>query len=274
MGSGPPLIFLHGFPEHWRAFAPMMERFAASHLCIAPDQRGFGRSAKPPLVEDYHIDRLAEDVAKLMGALGLKQVVLIAHDWGGLVAWHFGARYPELVKAMVIFNAPHPSGLQHALDTDPAQRAASIYAAQFAKPGSHVALEARSGEDLWHAFFARDHAMGLINAADKEAQIEAWAREGAWEAMTNWYRASGFEFEGGDERRRPKPKPIITPTLLVWGERDPLFTQTCLTALNALAPNCQLYRVENGSHCVFREDLVACTELVSGFLREQAWTLE
>jgi epoxide hydrolase 4 len=266
IGRGPPVIFLHGFPEHWRAFAPMMEKLANMFACIAPDQRGNNLSDRPKGVCAYTIDTLADDIAGLVVALNLGRVHIVAHNWGGLVAWHFANKHPQLLDRLVIFNAPHPFCLQRALNTDPAQREASRYAAQFAVEDSHEVMSSRDANELWTSFFGADEAKCWLNQDDKNAIVSAWEPEGAWEAMLNWYRAAPFDYSGTSVEWQIPPEPIEAPTLLVWGDADPLFTSSALRGLGDIAPKCQLEIIVGGGHCVFREDLEGCTGLVRDFL--------
>jgi pimeloyl-ACP methyl ester carboxylesterase len=266
IGEGPPVVFLHGFPEHWRAFSQMMKALSWRYHCIAPDQRGFGQSPRPRDQNDYRIDFLADDIANMITALGYERVDIVAHNWGGLVAWHFGSRHRDLVRKMVIFNAPHPYCLQLALDTDPVQRAASSYAAQFALANSHKAFEAKADSETWDAIFGRDFAEGFLSQDDKAIQIAQWKQDGAWEAMLNWYRAAGFDYSGNPSQRRQPPNPVISPTLLVWGTDDALFAPSTLLGLGEIAPNCEIREIEGAGHCVFRERPGFCAQLVEGFL--------
>lgn len=270
IGKGAPTLFLHGFPEYWRAFAPMMTQLCDQFRCIAPDQRGYNLSDRPHDVEAYHIDKLADDVAVLIETLGLGRVNLVAHDWGGVVAWHFAGKYYDLLDRLVIFNAPHPFCLQHALDTDPVQRAASTYAARFAQHNSEQDLESQEPEDLWTAFFSRDEKQGWLGEGDKKAMLDAWAQPDAWRTMLNWYKAAGFDYSGANQAARPIP-PTIPPkikaeTLLVWGAADPLFAPSCLTGLSDIVDALTLKTIQGGGHAVFREDTVYFGNLVRAFL--------
>jgi epoxide hydrolase 4 len=265
-GTGPPVLFLHGFPEHWRAFAPMMLALATEFRCIAPDQRGYNLTDRPNGSQNYTIDILASDIAGLIEALDTGPVDIVAHDWGGLVAWHFAGQYPHLLKRLVVFNAPHPVCLQHALDNDPAQREASAYAAQFASPSAHLTLATQGPAALWTTFFGADAAKGWLTPADKDAILTAWAKEGAWEAMLNWYRAAGFDYTGSPAAPRTTPPLIDAPALLVWGGRDTLFAPSVLQGLTKIAPHCQVHIVPEGGHSLFREDRAACVALVRDFL--------
>lgn len=266
IGAGRPLVFLHGFPEHWRAFEPMMIALHDQFECIAPDQRGYGLSDRPLSAGAYHIDLLVGDVAGLIKALGHSKVDIVAHDWGGLVGWHFAGLYPELVERLVIFNAPHPYCFQAALDRDPEQRAASSYAAQFSKVGAHHAFDAQAPQELWNRFFARDMAMGFLDQHDMAEQMAMWQEPHAWETMLNWYQAGDFDFTGTCTAKRKEPSPIGIDTLLVWGNRDPLFRPCVLDGLASIAPLCTLKTFPDCGHAVFRERPTQSAALVRAFL--------
>jgi pimeloyl-ACP methyl ester carboxylesterase len=85
------------------------------------DMRGYGESDKPRRVSDYYIERLTGDVAQLIEALGYQRCVLVAHDWGGAVAWFFAHQYPDMVGRLVVCNCPHPSGMEDHLYTSRSQ---------------------------------------------------------------------------------------------------------------------------------------------------------
>src|ERR1043165_139875 len=85
-GSGPLLMFLHGFPEFWYEWRELLPEFARDHLAVAPDMRGYNLSSKPAEVDQYHMRELVEDVRALAAQLGYDRFTLAAHDWGGAVA--------------------------------------------------------------------------------------------------------------------------------------------------------------------------------------------
>ena len=78
---------------------------------IVPDLRGFGRSDKPPRIEDYRSEERQADIVGLLDALGHDSVYLAGHDFGGFVAWNLAIRHPERVRKLVVFNVAHPRGL-------------------------------------------------------------------------------------------------------------------------------------------------------------------
>lgn len=110
-GSGAPLLLLHGWPGFWWEWRKVVGPLAESYDVIVPDLRGFGDSEKVDLpdVSKYSADVLMEDQAEFLDALGLDQVYLVGHDWGGIVAHKFLRKHPERVVKAAIFNPITPS---------------------------------------------------------------------------------------------------------------------------------------------------------------------
>lgn len=106
-GEGFPVILAHGFPElaySWRFQIPALSE--GGYRVIAPNQRGYGRTDKPGIVEDYDIRHLCGDMAGLLDALGLEKAIFIGHDWGGPVVWNMPLRYPDRVAGVVGMSVP------------------------------------------------------------------------------------------------------------------------------------------------------------------------
>jgi pimeloyl-ACP methyl ester carboxylesterase len=105
-GSGPTLLLLHGWPQHswtWRKVVPLLEE---DFRLLMPDLRGFGRSGTP--AGGYDPSTFAEDAVALLDALGLDDVGVVGHDWGGFAGYLLALRHPDRVRALVVCNAPHP----------------------------------------------------------------------------------------------------------------------------------------------------------------------
>lgn len=110
-GSGPPLVLLHGWPGFWWEWRKVIGPLAESYDVIVPDLRGFGDSEKTDLddVSKYSADVLMNDQGEFLDALGLSQVYLVGHDWGGIVAHKFLRKHPERVVKAAIFNPITPN---------------------------------------------------------------------------------------------------------------------------------------------------------------------
>ena len=98
------ILFIHGFPEFWYEWHNQLEEFGRDHYAVAPDLRGFNLSDQPQQVEKYRAKHLIEDLRLLIKHLGHTRCILVAHDWGGAIAWGFAAQHPDLVEKLIIIN--------------------------------------------------------------------------------------------------------------------------------------------------------------------------
>ena len=169
----PVLMFLHGFPEAAFAWDELLAHFAApehgGYRCVAPNLRGYEQSSRPADVSAYHAKHLAQDIAALIAAECGPQgqlVALIAHDWGGAVAWNLAAARPELMKRLVIINSPHPQTFWRELRQNPAQQAASAYMNFLVRPDAEALLAENDFARLWPFF-------DLMGASGAAAQQQA-----------------------------------------------------------------------------------------------------
>jgi pimeloyl-ACP methyl ester carboxylesterase len=117
-GTGPLVLFLHGFPEFWWAWEHQLRMVAdAGFRAVAMDLRGYGASDKPPRGYDGYT--IAADVAGLIRALGERSAVLVGGGYGGMIAWTTAAFHPRLVRRLVVTSAAHPLRLRSAMFADP-----------------------------------------------------------------------------------------------------------------------------------------------------------
>ena len=110
--DGPPVLCLHGFPEGWMSWRPVMSQLAEARL-YAPDLRGYGETERP--AHGYDVFTLTDDIAALIRVLGLEKPILVSHDWGGALAWIFAHRYSHLIRRFAVVNCPHPRTLVRAV---------------------------------------------------------------------------------------------------------------------------------------------------------------
>src|SRR5712671_845972 len=147
-GKGKLLLFVHGFPEFWYAWKNQLVEFGRDYQAVAPDMRGYNLSSKPTEVEQYQVQYLVEDLRALAEKLGHKKLILVAHDWGGAVAWAFAIAHPDYLEKLVIINAPHPGVFQRELRDNPAQQKASGYMLMFRSPQAESLLSANNYASL------------------------------------------------------------------------------------------------------------------------------
>ena len=265
-GEGDTLaLCLHGFPEvalSWREQLPALRKMG--YRVWAPQQRGYGASSRPPRTQDYAIELLMDDVAGLIDASGARSVVLLGHDWGGIVAWCFAARRVRPLERMVIINVPHPACFAHSLRR-PGQMLRSWYAGLFQLPWLPERLLALGRARLigWSMLrtstspttFPRD----LIEATRTNA-----ARPGALKAMIDWYRAL---IRGGGLQRQIEQgfPPIDIPTLMIWGEEDLFLARYTMRGTEEFATDLRIRFLPGVSHWVQQDATAACNEALQQF---------
>jgi len=263
--SGPLVVFLHGFPEYWGEWQAQLLEFGRDRIAVAPDMRGYNLSSKPPQVSDYRIRHLIEDLRQLVRHFGVSRFSLVAHDWGGAVAWAFAAAHPEMLERLVVLNGPHPIPFARALAGDPEQRRASAYMNLLRSAQAERILSQDGYATLWKML--TESGIDGGHGRDRDAYVTAWAQPGALTAMLNYYRASPLyppEGEGEVPTLDPAQFTVRVPTLVVWGERDRALLPGNLDGLGDVVPDLKIVRVPDASHWIVHER----PELVNRAVRE------
>jgi len=98
-GTGPPLVLLHGWPQHWWCWRHVIGELARHHRVLAPDLRGFGWSDAP--AGDYAKSTFAADIVALLDREGIDRAAIIGHDWGGYTAFLLALEFPERVERVL-----------------------------------------------------------------------------------------------------------------------------------------------------------------------------
>lgn len=277
----PVLMFLHGFPEAAFVWDGLLAHFArpenGGYRCIAPNLRGYERSSTPTEVAAYRPKHLAQDVAALIALEGGPLECLVAHDWGGAVAWNLAAAQPACMKKLAILNSPHPGIFLRELKHAPEQQAVSAYMNFLVRPDAEALLAANDFQRLW-AFFTELHA-GRGNPSWLTEELKNQYRA-VWQqglaGPCNYYRASPL--------RPPRPGPphhdpaaaavtlpremldILIPTLVIWGMADTALPPALLDGLDDHVPQMQLRRVARASHWILHEQPGLVTNYLQQFL--------
>ncbi|HUR88030.1 MAG TPA: alpha/beta fold hydrolase, partial [Ramlibacter sp.] len=154
--GAPVLMFLHGFPEAAFVWDELLEHFATrGYRCVAPNLRGFEKSSQPGDVEQYRAKYIMQDIAALIGIEGSPLECLIAHDWGGAIAWNIANQRADLTKRLMIINSPHPGTFLRELQHSPKQQKASAYMNFLIRPDAEQLL--REGDYRRLFGFFREH---------------------------------------------------------------------------------------------------------------------
>ena len=278
-GSGPLMLFLHGFPEFWYEWKEQLREFSKDHLVAAPDLRGYNLSDKPASLDAYRVPALLEDIRGLADHFrGGKKFILVAHDWGGALAWGFAMAHPEYLEKLIIINAPHPIIFQKLLASDPGQQQASQYMLLLRSPRAEMQLSAGNYAFLVQIVLGELLSSGKLTEADKEEYIKAWSQPGALTGGLNYYRANEVGPPAPPEMEKeiaasgakfsldPALAIVRVPTLVIWGEKDIALTVKNLDGLEKLVPQLTVKRVPDGSHWVVHEKPAEVNAYIRAFI--------
>jgi pimeloyl-ACP methyl ester carboxylesterase len=207
-----------------------------------------------------------EDVAALIAASNASRIVLIGHDWGGIIAWYYAMRRPNQLEALIILNGPHPACFEREI-RHWRQLRRSWYMAAFQIPWIPEALLAAGGAFLIGAICERMRASehSLLNDIVPRYRQQA-CQPGALTAMLNYYRAAIRG--GGAARQRMLGYPTITiPTLVVWGLHDQALVRRNLDGLDTFVTNLTVVPLEQAGHFVHQDDPQRVTDEILGWLK-------
>jgi pimeloyl-ACP methyl ester carboxylesterase len=282
----PLLLFVHGFPEAWFAWEAQLEAFGARFYAVALDLRGFNLSDKPVDVNAYRPHKIVEDLKLMITLLGYGESQIVAHDWGGAIAWQLAILAPQRVRKLVIVNAPHPYVFARQLRENPAQRQASAYMNLLRKPGAELLLAENDFQRLDALFRARaangagakSGARHWYDVALRERYHETWSIAGEYgsHGLTgglNYYRASGLHppTEGDPEigvEADPQRWIVRVPVRVIWGMQDTALLASLLEGLAELCADLRITRVDDGSHWVVHEQPARVNALIAQALDE------
>lgn len=262
-GGGAALILLHGWPEFWLAWEPLMQRLADRYTLVAPDLRGFGDSDKPtgPFGPGDH----AADMLALLDALGIHRVGVVGHDVGGAAMQPLARKAPERLVGLFFFDFVYP-GI-----------------------GSRMGMPDRLNEIWYQSFHQMEMAPALVGATRETCRayighfLRHWAhRKHAHDDVLDAY-ADNFlkpgNLEGGFAHYKashagriammkgeaPTLPPITTPTCVRWAEHDPMFPYSWTDRLKESFADLDLASFPGVGHFPHREDPDRAAWEVDGF---------
>jgi pimeloyl-ACP methyl ester carboxylesterase len=224
-------------------------------------------SSSPVELAAYRPKLLVGDLAAAIEATGGRLDALVAHDWGGALAWNLAAQRPELLRRLLIINSPHPAAFLRELRHSPAQQQASAYMNFLCRPDAEVLLAENDFARLWPFF---GEAAWLTEAL--RARFRAlWAN--GLTGPLNYYRMSPLK-----PARAPSdalhalelPDAAVTvsvPTTVLWGERDHALLPGLLDGLDSWVKDLHIVRVPDASHWILHEQPARVAAEIEATLR-------
>lgn len=279
----PVLLFLHGFPEAAFVWDELLRHFAqpenGGYRCVAPNLRGFEHSSAPTEVQAYRAKPLVQDLAALIEAITQVSPTpgqlagLVAHDWGGALAWSVAAQFPATMRQLAIVNAPHPATFQRELANSPSQQASSAYMNFLARPDAPALLAENDFARLWPFFtnMAADSGpLAWLDEATRQRYREVWSL--GLHGPCNYYAASPLRpptasDAGAAAVQLPRDRVTVNvPTLVVWGLGDTALPEALLDGLDDFVPDLRIERVPGATHWIVHEQPRRVSALIGSFL--------
>ncbi|REL35593.1 alpha/beta fold hydrolase [Thalassotalea euphylliae] len=295
------IVFLHGFPEYWGTWRHQLIALGKSYHTIAPDLPGYNLSDKPSNNAFYKIENLIKVLSEFIAQVSNNQpVYLVAHDWGGAIAWPLVAFNQQLVKKLVILNAAHPSTFTREMKYNGEQRLRSGYIHQLISPQAENLLSENQFSYLFEQIMT-GLAKDLVTDQLKSEYLAIWQQPGAINGMLQYYRAmpqlaadtKSIGYKDTYARDNSKlsqsnsttktesplttleaitiPKIMIkVPTLVLWGAQDQAFVIECLDGLEDYVQDLTIKQFPDNSHWLQHEQPDAITQAIGYFVKNTA----
>ncbi|XP_027028213.2 bifunctional epoxide hydrolase 2 [Tachysurus fulvidraco] len=294
MGDGPPVLLFHGFPESWFSWRYQIPAMAnAGFRAIAIDLKGFGDSTAPADIVEYSQENILQELVTFLDKMGLTQVTVVGHDWGGVFAWNMALYYPERVRAVASLNTP-----LFPVDPNkhPMQTIKSIpvfeYQIYFQEPGvAEAELEKNLERTFKLLFTASDETDthpqvdltgvckrgGLFVGLPEEVPRSAILSEAELQYYVQQYRKGGFRgalnlYRNGERNwrwmcSRPRGK-ILMPALMVTAGKDKVLLPSFSTGMEKIIPKLSRAHIENCGHWTQMERPAETNKILISWLKE------
>lgn len=268
-GRGKPLLLLHGWPEFWLTWEPVMTRLADRFQLIAPDLRGFGDSDKPagPFGAAEH----AADLLALLDALGIERAGVVGHDVGGAIMQPLARLAPDRVAGLFFFDFVHPGIGPRMAHPD---RLNEIWYQSFHQMEMAPALvgATRESASAYFAHFLR-HWAHRKDAFDDvlDAFVDNFLKPGNLAGGFAYYRAAHAGRIAMMKGEAPALPPIAIPTCVRWAEHDPLFPYAWTDRLGETFSDLDLAPFPGVGHFPHREDPDRAASEIAGFFGRLGW---
>jgi pimeloyl-ACP methyl ester carboxylesterase len=272
----PVLMFLHGFPEAAFVWDEQLEAFAAlGYRCVAPNLRGFERSSAPDEVKAYRPRFLVQDIAALIALEGAPLHALVAHDWGGAVAWNIANQMPQLIQRLAIINSPHPGTFWRDLQHDATQQAASAYMNFLIQPQVESLLAADDFRMMFGFLtttLGGDRTPEWLDETVKNRYRQVWGM--GLSGGCNYYRASPLRPPTAEDPGAAGvtlPREALTvdvPTQVIWGMDDVALPARLIEGLDDYIADLRIARVPGATHWIVHEQPALVTRLLADFFAQ------
>ncbi len=234
-GEGDLIILLHGFPEFWYSWRYQIPVLAQRFRVVVPDMRGYNDSDKPDT--GYDLDTLTEDIRGLLDHFGARTASVVAHDWGGAIAWHWAQFFPDQIRKLAVLNSPHPACFRREFLSNLDQLGRSWYMLFFQLPYLPEWFLQWNLSEWVHRIF-RDTSIRKSAFTNQDLKIyqAALSKPKVLTSAINYYRQL-FNLSTLQSLFLEPMRQIMAPTLLIWGEEDFALTKDLTDNMDSFFAN-------------------------------------
>ena len=252
--DAPPLLLLHGWPQHWYLWRKVIPQVAPRYRVIAPDLRGFGWTDAPP--GGYRKERMAADVLALLDAMGIDRVRLAGHDWGGWIGFLLALRAPERISRYLALNIPPPFMPPRVQASSPLALARLWYQVTLAGPVGALAMRHGAVDLVWRLGLEDPDAM---DAEARASFTDAFREPARARASQLVYREFLLRELVPAMAGRYRDRRLTVPTHLLFGEEDTAIDPGLLEGAAPYCDDLEIELVPGVGHFIVdeRPDLVA-----------------
>ena len=264
-GNGEPLIVLHGGPglDH-TYFLPQMQQLSRNYHLIFYDQRACGRSSLSVQPETMSMDGFVEDLEALRVEMGLDQINLMGHSWGGLLAMHYAIKYPQHLKSMILMSSVGASTAGREQEAAVLQsrrtRTDSVEQGYILESDAYKSGQVGAYQDIFRILF-RSQFYDRKKTRELTLTFQETFRETS--RMMHLLGPDLREYDLG-----PKLEQVQVPTLLLYGDYDPWSTLAAPDLADHL-PNARLEVISNCGHFPYIEKPQEFFKVVRNFIEDQ-----
>ncbi|XP_055878194.1 epoxide hydrolase 4-like [Biomphalaria glabrata] len=266
----PLMLLVHGFPEFWYSWRHQILEFQKDYRVVAIDQRGYSESSKPEGIEHYTMTKLMSDLSQVIQGLGYTKCTLVAHDWGGVVAWAFARKYPELVEKFINMNSPPISLFKSVIQSSNEQYKKSWYVFFFQLPWLPEFTMKSNDLKIFDSMVEKkkdseeEKAVTVIESEDIAAYKYTFSQPGAFTPAINYYRALLQLNSAVDHDLE-----YTMPTLLIWGEEDSALDMIIPKTIQELAPKITVKIIKGANHFVQNYAPEEVNKIMRDWLKEE-----
>jgi pimeloyl-ACP methyl ester carboxylesterase len=255
-GTGPAVVFLHGYGETGDMWAPLAIDLARDHTVVVPDLRGMGLSSKPG--QGFDKKTQAGDVAGVLDELGIDRADLVTHDIGNMVGYAFAAQYSDRVLRFVPIDAPLPGvGPWEEILKNPL-----LWHFRFGGPDMERLVEGRERiylDRFWNEFSADPSRFG---EAARVHYSKLYAMPGAMHS--GFMQFAAFDQDAIDNQQFLANGKLSMPVLAIGGEKS--FGTTMAKIMRFAATNVREGVIPDSGHWIMEENPTATISMVRSFL--------